>query len=240
MKDEFLANVSHELRTLLNAVMGLSALIEVESDHEKIKNYAHNIHLSGRHLLDIVNELLDFSKIQAGKFQIEKTRLPLIKLFKDCHAILLVLAKEKRVNLRFDYQDIAEDLYVEGDEIRLKQVINTIVSNAIKFAEGGIVEIIANYCDGQLSIIFKDNGIGMDVSVLRNLFNPFYQADGSITRKFGGTGLGLAISKNIVDKMGGSITVESSAGKGSAFNLSIPLYHALQKQEQSADIVIMY
>jgi len=240
MKDEFLANVSHELRTPLNAVMGLSALIEVESDHEKIKNYAHNIHLSGRHLLDIVNELLDFSKIQAGKFQIEKTRLPLIKVFKDCHAILLALAKEKRVNLRFDYQDIAEDLYVEGDEIRLKQVINNIVSNAIKFAEGGIVEIIANYCDGQLSIIFKDNGIGMDVSVLRNLFNPFYQADGSITRKFGGTGLGLAISKNIVDKMGGSITVESSAGKGSAFNLSIPLYHALQKQEQSADIVIMY
>lgn len=114
------------------------------------------------------------------------------------------------------------------------------MSNAIKFAEGGIVEIIANYCDGQLSIIFKDNGIGMDVSVLRNLFNPFYQADGSITRKFSGTGLGLAISKNIVDKMGGSITVESSAGKGSAFNLSIPLYHALQEQEQSADIVIMY
>lgn len=240
MKDEFLANVSHELRTPLNAMMGLSALIEVESDHEKIKNYARNIHLSGRHLLDIVNELLDFSKIQSGKFQIEKTRLPLIKVFKDCHAILLALAKEKRVNLRFDYQDIAEDLHVEDDEIRLKQVINTIASNAIKFAEGGIVEIIANYCDGQLSIIFKDNGIGMDASVLRNLFNPFYQADGSITRKFGGTGLGLAISKNIVDKMGGSITVESSAGKGSAFNLSIPLYHALQEQEQSADIVIMY
>lgn len=121
MKDEFLANVSHELRTPLNAVMGLSALIEVESDHEKIKNYAHNIHLSGRHLLDIVNELLDFSKIQAGKFQIEKTRLPLIKVFKDCHAILLALAKEKCVNLRFDYQDIAEDLYVEGDEIRLNK-----------------------------------------------------------------------------------------------------------------------
>jgi PAS domain S-box-containing protein len=227
MKDEFLANVSHELRTPLNAVMGLSKVIEAESGHEKIKNYARNIHLSGRHLLDIVNELLDFSKIQAGKFQIEKTRLPLIKIFKDCHAILSGLAQEKHVNLRFEYQNIAEDLYVAGDEIRLKQVINNIASNAIKFSEGGTVEVCAGYRGDALSVIIKDNGIGMDAEVVRNLFKPFYQADGSITRKFGGTGLGLAISKNIVDKMGGSITVESSAGKGSTFNLSVPSWKLL-------------
>ncbi|MGZ0019137.1 hybrid sensor histidine kinase/response regulator [Nitrosomonas sp. wSCUT-2] len=223
MKDEFLANVSHELRTPLNAVMGLSALIKAETDYEKIRNYAQSIHLSGSHLRDIVNELLDFSKMQAGKFQIEKARLPLIKVFKDCHAILLGLAEEKRVNLRFDYQKIAEDCYVEGDEIRLKQIVNNIASNAIKFSEDGIVEICAGYRDGLLSVIIKDNGIGMNAEVVRNLFKPFYQADGSITRKFGGTGLGLAISKNIIDKMGGSIKVESAIGKGSTFILSIPL-----------------
>ena len=157
-----LANVSHELRTPLNAVMGLSTLIETESDQEKSRNYAHDIHLSGRHLLEIVNELLDFSKIQAGKFQIEKVQLPLIKVFKDCRAILLGLAKEKHVTLRFDYRNIAEGCYVEGDELRLKQIINNIVSNAIKFSEGGIVEVCADYRDDTLSVIVKDNGIGMN------------------------------------------------------------------------------
>lgn len=240
MKDEFLANVSHELRTPLNAVMGLSTLIEAESNQERLKYYAQNIHLSGRHLLDIVNELLDFSKIQAGKFQIETVRLPLIKVFKDCHAILLGLAEEKHVNLRFDCRNIAETCCVEGDELRLKQVINNIVSNAIKFSEGGIVEVFADYRDDMLSVIIKDNGIGMNAEVVRNLFKPFYQADGSITRKFGGTGLGLAISKNIIDKMGGSIAVESAVGKGSTFNLSVPLSLAPQEQKHSANNVPLH
>lgn len=225
MKDEFLANVSHELRTPLNAVMGLSKLIEaeIESNPVIIKEYAHDIHISGKHLLDIVNELLDFSKIQAGKFQIEKMPLPLSNIFKDCYAILLSFAKEKHVTLLCHYQQIAEDQYVEGDEIRLKQVISNIISNAIKFSENGIVEINAQYQNQVLVVAIKDNGIGMSEEVINNLFKPFYQADGSITRKFGGTGLGLAITKNMIDMMGGSIEVESEAGKGSTFRLTIPL-----------------
>lgn len=225
MKDEFLANISHELRTPLNAVMGLSKLIEteVESNPEKIKDYAHDIHLSGKHLLDIVNELLDFSKIQAGKFQIEKMPLSLCRVFKDCYAILLSAAKEKCVTFHCNYQQIDEDQYVEGDEIRLKQVISNIISNAIKFSENGIVDVYAQYQNQVLFVVVKDNGIGMKEDVVNNLFKPFYQADGSITRKFGGTGLGLAITKNLIDMMEGSIKVESEAGKGSSFRLTIPL-----------------
>jgi len=232
MKDEFLANVSHELRTPLNAVMGLSKLIEaeVESNPEKIKEYAHDIHLSGKHLLDIVNELLDFSKIQAGKFQIEKMPLSLKKVFKDCYAILLSSAKEKCVTLHCNHQQIDEEQYVEGDEIRLKQVINNIISNAIKFSENGIVDIYAQYQDQILVVVIKDNGIGMNEEVVKNLFKPFYQGDGSITRKFGGTGLGLTISKNIIDMMEGFIEVESEAKKGSTFRLTIPLKPVNRKE----------
>ncbi len=195
----------------------------MESNPQKIKDYAHDIHLSGKHLLDIVNELLDFSKIQAGKFQIEKMPLSLKKVFKDCYAILLSSAKEKCVTLHCNYQQIDEDQYVEGDETRLKQVINNIISNAIKFSENGIVDIYAQYQDQILVVVIKDNGIGMNEEVVKNLFKPFYQGDGSITRKFGGTGLGLTISKNIIDMMEGFIEVESEAKKGSTFRLTIPL-----------------
>lgn len=236
MKDEFLANVSHELRTPLNAVMGLSKLIEaeMESNPEKIKEYAHDIHLSGKHLLNIVNELLDFSKIQAGKFQIEKMQISLRRVFKDCYAILLSSAKEKCVTLHCNFQQIDEEQYVEGDEIRLKQVISNIISNAIKFSENGIVDIYAQYQDQVLFVVVKDNGIGMNEEVVKNLFKPFYQADGSITRKFGGTGLGLAISKSIIDMMGGCIEVESEAGKGSTFKLTIPLKPVNRKENPAS------
>lgn len=236
MKDEFLANVSHELRTPLNAVMGLSKLIEaeMESNPEKIKEYAHDIHLSGKHLLNIVNELLDFSKIQAGKFQIEKMQISLRRIFKDCYAILLSSAKEKCVTLHCNFQQIDEEQYVEGDEIRLKQVISNIISNAIKFSENGIVDIYAQYQDQVLFVVVKDNGIGMNEEVVKNLFKPFYQADGSITRKFGGTGLGLAISKSIIDMMGGCIEVESEAGKGSTFRLTIPLKPVNRKENPAS------
>lgn len=235
MKDEFVANVSHELRTPLNAVMGFSKLVEMESDPVKIKEYAQAIHLSGKHLLDIVGELLDFSKIQAGKFQIAEIRFPLIKVFKDCHAILLGLSEDKRVTLRFDYHQIDESTHVKGDEVRLKQVIGNIISNAIKFSEEGIVNVCARYENQMLSVAIKDNGIGMNEEVVRNLFKPFYQADGSITRKFGGTGLGLAITKSIIDMMKGTIAVESTVGKGSTFKLTVPLETAEQEKNHTVD-----
>ena len=238
MKDEFVANVSHELRTPLNAVMGLSKLIEMESDPAKIKDNAHAIHLSGKHLLDIVNELLDFSKIQASQFQIEEIPFPLIKVFTDCHAILLGFSEDKHVIFHFDYHQIGEDQYVKGDEIRLKQVINNIISNAIKFSEGGIVDVYAAYKNQSLSLVITDDGIGMNETVVRNLFKPFYQADGSITRKFGGTGLGLAITKNIVDMMQGTIEVESIVGKGSTFRLSIPLASVVREENDITPAIL--
>ena len=223
-KSEFLANMSHELRTPLNAVLGYAELIQDGIYGEVPKKMAEvleRIQQNGRHLLGLINDVLDLSKIEAGELTLSPVDYSMRELALDVASATEALASEKKLALEVD---VPADLpRGRGDERRLTQVLMNLVSNAIKFTEAGRVSIRAKVEDGSFVVSVTDTGIGIAPQDRERIFGEFQQVDSSSTRKKGGTGLGLAIAKRIVELHGGRIWVESTLGQGSTFAFTLPL-----------------
>lgn len=222
VKSEFLANMSHEIRTPLNAVLGMSRIGLRNAGNQPCREHFQHILDSGQHLLGIINDILDLSKLDAGRIELEAHPFQLAPAVE--HAVNLVAghARDKSLSLS---TELAQDLptWVSGDSLRLRQVLANLLSNAVKFThEGGVTLTV---CKEGMNTLFTvaDTGIGMTPEQIAKLFTPFEQADSSTTRKYGGTGLGLSISYNLARLMGGGITVKSEPGKGSIFTLILPL-----------------
>jgi signal transduction histidine kinase/CheY-like chemotaxis protein len=224
-KSEFLANMSHEIRAPMNGVLGMAQLMRFTEMTPEQRKYVDAIVDAGDSLMSIINDILDFSKIEAGHFQIDYQDFDLKRCLQSTLQIFEVRAKEKGLDLILDMK---EDLprMMRGDDLRLRQILNNLISNAIKFTSQGHV-VVHVQAQAQavdkfnLSIQVQDTGIGIHKEDMGKLFKSFSQANSSITRKFGGTGLGLAISQALCEMMGGSIGVDSSPGKGSTFYFNL-------------------
>ncbi|MBI5922409.1 MAG: PAS domain-containing protein [Betaproteobacteria bacterium] len=223
-KSIFLANMSHEIRTPLNAVLGFSRIGMRENDGRKTADTYQHIWESGSHLLDVINDIIDFSKVEAGKMAIEIQPFRVRRVVEKVLDMLADRAQTKKIALVSDPTEL-DNLpdFVVGDPLRLRQVLINLISNAIKFTDVGEVRLtIAR--EGDLTLFhIADTGPGIGADDLSRLFHPFEQADNSITRKYGGSGLGLAISRSLAGLMGGDISVESKINLGSKFTLSLPL-----------------
>jgi signal transduction histidine kinase/DNA-binding response OmpR family regulator/ferredoxin len=227
-KSEFLSNMSHEIRTPMNAIIGMTRIAENTGDVNKLRYCLSTIDASSTHLLGLINDILDMSKIESGKFDLDSVSFDMEKtLIKICN-IIYEKTEQKNQNLRVII-DPNVYMYYQGDELRFSQVITNLLSNAVKFTpEGGKITVRAEELEGaggvsRLRFSVTDTGIGMSAEQIQRLFIPFQQADKNITQRFGGTGLGLAISKSIVEKMNGRIWVESSPGQGSSFIFEVEL-----------------
>ncbi|WP_342305609.1 HAMP domain-containing sensor histidine kinase [Methanolobus sp. ZRKC5] len=223
-KSEFLATMSHELRTPLNAVIGYSDMLQENIFGElnvKQKRFASHISTSGKHLLELINDILDLSKVEAGKIELHFEEFDANEVMRNVCNITSPLARKKHIDIEFL---TSKSLKIHADKTRFKQILYNLISNAIKFTqERGHIEIVAAVEDDMLKLSVIDNGIGMNEDEQSKLFTPFYQADSSISRKYQGTGLGLSIAKQMVELHDGKIEVESKAGKGSTFTLNIPV-----------------
>ncbi len=223
-KSEFLANMSHELRTPLNSALILSKLLGDNRDGnlsaEQVK-FARTIHASGTDLLNLINEILDLSKIEAGHIEVHAERFGVEKLLTDISALLGPVANEK--GLTFDVSATADcPAVIESDRQRIEQILKNLLSNALKFTEVGGVSVVASATrDGKVAFAVTDSGIGIAPEQQSRIFEAFQQADGSISRRYGGTGLGLSISQELARLLGGDISVESEPGKGSCFRLVV-------------------
>ena len=223
-KSSFLANMSHEIRTPLTSIIGFAeSCLDANQSMQERYQATRTIINSSNHLLHLINEILDISKIEAGKIEIENGPANLSELIHEINMFASVLAEEKRlkftINSLFPLPSV-----ITTDAFRLKQILLNLCSNAIKFTDRGHVELNISYQpqQGQLKFSVSDTGIGMTEEQLEKIFSPFQQADVSTSRKFGGTGLGLTLSKELTEMLGGSITVESTIKNGSCFSILIP------------------
>ena len=226
-KSDFLDRMSHELRTPMNGVVGMTELLTRTTLSATQSHLTKTIRSSAQILLQIVNDLLDLSKIRAGKVALEKLPIDLAQVLEECTSLFAGTAENKGIELVVCPPARARRVLI-GDPLRLRQVLMNLVGNAVKFTERGEVVVRADVEPGDgdratVRLSVADTGIGMEAAVTAKIFEPFAQADETTTRRFGGTGLGLAICRELADLMGGRITVESQAGVGSTFQLSLPL-----------------
>jgi signal transduction histidine kinase len=222
LKHDFLANMSHEIRTPINNIMGLSFLLQEEQEKNKQQQFALRIHKSAQNLLDLINDILDISKIEAGKFDLNEQIFSLPKLLDTIQSIVQYRTEEKGLIFVIENQVKGEFYY--GDAIRIQQILINIIANAIKFTHKGSVQfkIYTNEIN-ELIFSIKDTGIGIETNKLLTIFDAYEQASSSIKTTFGGTGLGLSIAKMLVDKMKGKISVDSESNKGTTFEIILPL-----------------
>ncbi len=224
-KSMFLANMSHEIRTPMNAIIGMAYLALKTELTPRQKDYIEKVHTAAKSLLGIINDILDFSKVEAGKLELEQARFILEDVAGNALSLLRQRAHEKEIELLFDTTDpllLGDSGALQGDALRLGQILTNLLSNSVKFTHQGYVKLTVSVeersdDDVLLRFSMRDTGIGMSEEQVGNLFQEFSQADGSTTRKYGGTGLGLTISKRFVELMGGRIWVESTPGEGSSF-----------------------
>ncbi|GAB2816437.1 hypothetical protein GCM10027276_16810 [Comamonas piscis] len=239
-KSEFLATMSHEIRTPMNTVIGMTRLIQQTPLLPKQRNYLEKVELSANALLSVINDILDFSKIEAGMLTLENVEFALDDVLETVSAVTTLRAEEKAIEVVYS---VAPDVprQLSGDPLRLSQVLNNLVSNAIKFTHLGEVVISIRTAEAAsnrplppdkigLEVSVKDTGIGMNPSQMSQLFRPFSQADSQTTRRYGGSGLGLAICHRLVGQMGGELKVDSSPGLGSTFYFSVQLHTAQMQQ----------
>ncbi len=228
LKSTFLANMSHEIRTPMNSILGFSELLAEDDleDHKKIE-YANIIKHNGKHLLRIINDIIDISKIEAGQIKIKESFFSLNKLIDETEnaTILRERMQEKR-NLVIKTSKGLDDLksIIKSDAIRLRQILTNLIDNAIKFTENGTVEFGYNLSESREKIVFfvKDSGIGIPENKVESVFERFRQADESVSKRFEGAGLGLSICRGLVELLGGDIYLESKVGEGSVFYFTIP------------------
>ena len=223
-KSQFLANMSHELRTPLNAILGYNELIldSVYGDMpERMRGVIERVHSNGKHLLGLINDVLDLSKIEAGQLVLSLDDYSIKNVVHSVFSVVEPLATEKSLALKVE---LPKDLpTAHGDERRLTQVLLNLVGNAVKFTDSGEVVIEAAASNGAYTLSVRDTGPGIDPADQVKIFEEFQQADGSSTKAKGGTGLGLSIAKRIVAMHGGRIWVESAPGCGSTFFMNVPV-----------------
>jgi signal transduction histidine kinase/CheY-like chemotaxis protein len=222
LKSRFLANMSHEIRTPLTAIMGFTEQLLHNPNAQGTRHHLDTVLRNSKHLLELINNILDLSKIEAEKLAVEKSELILQPLLDDIHSIMAPMAQEKHLSFAIEYQ-FPIPKTVHSDVTRLKQILLNIATNAVKFTEFGGIKIKISFNDilQQFQFIIEDTGIGMSEAEIDRVFKPFEQADSTTTRRFGGTGLGLCISKNLAQLLGGDVEVKSEQGIGSQFTITI-------------------
>ncbi len=229
-KTDFLSNMSHDIRTPMNAIIGITSLIRHDAGNKaKVIEYADKIDISSQHLLGIINDVLDMSKIEAGKTVFKYSDFSILDFVQELDTIFHSQIYEKKQTLTIIKESIRHE-WVNGDQVHLMQIFSNLLSNAIKYTqEGGEIQFLVEECETKSSVYAKyrflvsDNGMGMSADFKETIFDPFTRAESSVTNKIQGTGLGMAITRNLVEAMGGTIDVESEPGQGSCFEVLIDL-----------------
>ena len=221
-KSAFLANMSHEIRTPMNSIMGFTELALDGDVPPKTRDYLTKIQINTEWLLQIINDILDISKVESGRMELEQIPFDLHGIFEHCQTVIMPKALEKGIQMHF-YAEPSIGKQIMGDSTRLRQILTNLLSNAVKFTNTGTIKLsssISASTDKNVTVYFevKDSGIGMTAEQMARIYEPFVQADSSTTRKYGGTGLGLSITKNLIELMGGRLNVESIPGEGSKFS----------------------
>ena len=229
-KTDFLSNMSHDIRTPMNAIIGMTSLIRYDAGNkDKVIEYADKIDISSQHLLGIINDVLDMSKIEAGKTVFKYNDFSILNFIQEINTLFQSQIDEKKQTLTIIKENIRHE-WVNGDQIHLMQIFSNLLSNAVKYTqEGGKIQFLIEECETKSSVYAKyrflvsDNGMGMSADFKETIFDPFTRAESSMTNKIQGTGLGMAITRNLVKAMGGTIDLESELGQGSCFEVFIDL-----------------
>ncbi|WP_238457689.1 response regulator [Desulforamulus ferrireducens] len=250
-KSEFLANMSHEIRTPMNGILGFAEVLMQQRLNEQQKESVKIIQQCGEQLMELINDILDLSKIESGKLILEETDFSLRKLVHEAVSVVEPKLLEKNVEMKISIESDLPD-HFKGDPTRIRQVLSNLLSNAAKFTHQGFVKLSISHViseDGKFNLKFsvQDTGIGINRDKFKLIFDAFTQADGSTTRKYGGTGLGLTISKSLTQLMGGEMTVESQENKGSTFSFTVPakqveephVLHQVEKGQNSGVVLVV-